>query len=66
MTSHEQKRELPFRGHPQPGAVLRSLPEGELEAELTIAAAAPGNRHSLRFEALLAERNTRRRLRLSR
>jgi hypothetical protein len=45
---------------------LRSLADSELEAELTIAACAPGNRRSLRFEALLAERNARRRQYLSR
>jgi hypothetical protein len=60
MTTHAQTRRLPFRGRPQPRTSLRSLKDSELEAELTIAAGAPGNRRSSRFDALLAERNARR------
>jgi hypothetical protein len=53
-------RPAPFRGRPQPRTTIRSLADRELEAELTIAACAPGSRRSRRFEALLAERNARR------
>jgi hypothetical protein len=60
MTAQAPGRAFPFRGRPQPQKTLRRLRDSELEAELTIAAWAPGNRRSRRFEALLAERNARR------
>jgi hypothetical protein len=60
MTAQAPDRAFPFRGRPLPRTTIRSLHDSELEAELTIAAWAPGNRRSRRFEALLAERNARR------
>ena len=60
MTARAPTESFPFRGRPQARAAIRSLRDSELEAELTIAAWAPGNRRSRRFDALLAERNARR------
>jgi hypothetical protein len=59
MTWHSPTRRPALRGRPH-DTTLTSLSDKELEAELTIAAAAMGSRRWQRYESLLNERRRRR------
>ena len=59
MTRHQSSRKPASRGRPHETG-LDFLTDKELEAELTIAAGAMGNRRWHRYEALLNERRRRR------
>jgi hypothetical protein len=61
MNRQASGRGSSYRGHPHDTS-LRTLTDPELEAELTIAAAAMGSRRWQRYETLLAERRRRRQL----
>jgi hypothetical protein len=62
MTRNALMRRGPLRGSRPSRSSLRTLSDRELETELTIAAAASGSHRLPRYEALLGERNARRRL----
>jgi hypothetical protein len=50
---------IDLRGQPPSAEALKALTDSELEARLTVAAAAPGNRLTLILGQLLSERRER-------
>jgi hypothetical protein len=50
---------IDLRGRPPSAEALKALTDSELEARLTVAAAAPGNRLTRTFGQLLSERRER-------